>query len=148
MHLMWIWQASKCQKRMTALNLQLVALLARYNSEPLRALYYFARCKLSVGCKRIVAFAQKSRYSIMLYRDARCIRLKPKSVTFGCILQDSSYQRLLAETLLADRDPARILAFKNKVHFLVSAAENNFYMDSESSHLQSSGHLHKTPSKT
>jgi hypothetical protein len=30
-------------------------------------------------------------------------------------LQDSSYQRLLAETLLADRDPARILAFRNKV---------------------------------
>lgn len=29
--------------------------------------------------------------------------------------QDNSYQRALAETLLADRDPARILAFKNKV---------------------------------
>ena len=115
---------------MTALNLQLVAPLARYDSEPLRALHSFARCKSLEGWKRVEAFAQNSRYSIMLYRDARFIRLVPRSETFGSILQDSSYQRLLAETLLADRDPARILAFKNKVHFLVSAAENNFYMDS------------------
>ena len=30
-------------------------------------------------------------------------------------MQKSAYKQLLAETLLADRDPARILAFKNKV---------------------------------
>ncbi len=47
-------------------------------------------------------------------RAARFVTVhRPREILLN--LQDSSYQRLLAETLLADRDPARILAFKNKV---------------------------------